>query len=458
MTHIHRHLGRRTFLRRSASLAALTGTPFAANLLAVGAAAAQSATDHKALVCIFLNGGNDQSNTLVPTASADYAAYQRARPELALPTSQLIGLAPTSYSGRAIAMNSALSPLKPLFDSQKLAVLANVGTLAEPTSKAQWNSGDPSVDVPYQLFSHSDQQGAWQTGLPDRPSSTGWFGRIGDLTQSTFNPGSGVSMSISVGGNAILMAGDSTIQYQINPSGAVRVQALDGLYGSAAGATALRRLMTDPRNLLMEKELNIVSARAISAEALVSSAVAGVNLTTVFPNTGVGQQLLMAARMIGARGALAQRRQVFFVQAGGYDFHDNLVGDQNRLLRELADAMAAFYEATLALGVASQVTTFTASEFGRGLQSNGRGSDHGWGGHQFVMGGAVRGKRVFGSFPDVTLGGPEDAGQGRLIPTTSVDEVAATLAKWFGVSSTGITTVVPNIGRFAKPDLGFMIV
>jgi len=215
--------------------------------------------------------------------------------------------------------------------------------------------------------------------------------------------------------------------------------------------------MADPRSLQMEKELNIVLARAISAEALVSSAAAGVNLTTVFPNTGVGQQLRMAARMIGARGALAQRRQVFFVQAGGHEFHDNLVSDQNRLLRELADAMAAFYEATLALGVASQVTTFTASEFGRGLQNNGRGSDHGWGGHQFVMGGAVRGKRVFGSFPNVTLGGPEDAGEGRLIPTTSVDEVAATLAKWFGVSSTGITTVVPNIGRFAKPDLGFMM-
>ena len=457
MTHLYKHLGRRGFLQRSASLAALTGTPFAANLLAMGSAAAQSATDHKALVCIFLYGGNDQSNTMVPTGSSEFAAYQRARPELALPSSQLLKLAPASYSGPAIALNSALAPLKTLFDSQKLALLANVGTLAEPTSKTQWNSGTPSVDVPYQLFSHSDQQGAWQTGLPDRPSSTGWFGRIGDLTQSAFNPGSGVSMSISVGGNAIMMAGDDTIQYQINPSGAVRVQALDGLYGSAAGATAVRRLMTDVRSPLLEKELNKVSARAISAETLVTSAVAGVNLTTVFPTTGIGQQLQMAAKMIGARGALAQRRQVFFVQAGGYDFHDNLVDTQNRLLRELADAMAAFYQATVALGVASQVTTFTASEFGRGLQSNGRGSDHGWGGHQFVMGGAVRGKTVVGKFPTVALGGPEDAGQGRLIPTTSVDEVASTLAKWFGVSSSGIATVVPNIGRFAKPDLGFML-
>jgi uncharacterized protein (DUF1501 family) len=457
MIHLHQQLARRGFLRRCAGLAALGGTPFAANLLALGSAAALSATDHKALVCIFLLGGNDQSNTVVPTASAAYDAYRSARPELALPTPQLLALAPTSYSGPAIALNSALAPLKPLFDSQKLALLANVGALAAPITKAQWNQGESSVAVPYQLFSHADQQGAWQTGLPDRPSSTGWFGRIGDLTESAFNPGSGVSMSISVGGNAILMAGADTIQYQINPSGAVRVQALDGLYGSAAGATAVRRLMTDTRSVLLERELTKVSARAIGAESLVSNALAGVNLTTVFPGTGLGQQLKMVARLIGARGALAQRRQVFFVQAGGYDFHDNLVSDQNRLLRELADAMAAFYQATVALGVASQVTTFTASEFGRALQSNGRGSDHGWGGHQFVMGGAVRGKRVVGSFPTAALGGPEDAGQGRLIPTTSVDEVASTLGRWFGVPTSDMPTVVPNIGRFARPDLGFMV-
>ena len=459
MSTVLMHAGRRQFLNRAAALSAAAGTPFLGNLLAVGGAAAQSvppAGDYKALVCVFLAGGNDQSNTVVPVSASAYAAYQAARPSLALPSGQLLPISPLAHNGPALALNGALSALKPLFDQQRVALVANVGTLVAPLTLAQWNNGVPTQAVPYQLFSHSDQQGAWQTGLPDRPSSTGWLGRVGDLLAPSFNAGSGLSVAMSLAGNNMMVAGDSTVQYQLTTDGAVRVWALNDLYGSAAGGTALRRLMSDPRAHLFESELTRVSARAINTEGLVSAALAGVNLASPFPATGLGAQLAMVARMVGARGALAQRRQIFFVQAGGYDFHDDLLADQGARLRELGDAMAAFYRATAALGVAGNVTTFTASDFGRALQHNGRGSDHGWGSHHFVLGGAVLGRRVYGQFPTVALGGPEDAGQGRLIPGVAVDEYTATQARWFGVPDSLLSTVLPNIGRFARRNLGFM--
>lgn len=456
MTYVHRSLARRDFLRQAAGLSAMTGTPFALNLLAAGAASAQTAGDHKALVCIFLAGGNDQSNTVVPRSGAAYTSYQQARPSLALPAADLLAIAPAGYSGTPLGLHPSLAAIHPLFNQQRVALMANVGTLAAPLTRAQWNAGRPSVSVPLQLFSHSDQQGAWQTGLPDRTSQTGWQGRMGDLLASAYNPGSGVSIAMSVAGNNVMQAGNSTVQYQLTTNGAVRVAALSGLYGSGAGANAVRTLMTENRAHLLENELTRISRRAIDTEAVVGNALNGVTVGTAFPQTGLGRQLQMVARMIAARGALGQRRQMFFVQQGGYDFHDNLLTDQGNRLRELGDAMAAFYQATASMGVANQVTTFTASDFGRGLQHNGRGSDHGWGGHHFVMGGAVQGNRLYGQFPTVALNGPEDAGQGRLLPTTSVDEYAATLSRWFGVSLSNLPTVLPNIGRFASRDLGFL--
>ena len=451
---IHRSFARRDFLRQATQLSALAGTPFALNLMSIGAASAQTAGDHKALVCIYLAGGNDHSNTVVPRSGTDYSGYQMARPSLALAASSLLAINPTGYSGPALGLHPSLSALQPLFNQQRIALLANVGTLTQPITRTQWNSGRPSVPVPHQLFSHSDQHGAWQTGLPDRASQTGWQGRIGDLLASAYNPGSQVSMAMSVAGNNMMQAGNSTIQYQLTTDGAVQVGT--PIPYSTLGVAAMRRLMTESRAQMLEGELNRVAARAITSEAIVSSALNGVRVTTAFPTTGIGRQLQMVARMIAARSALGQRRQMFFVQQGGYDFHDNLLTDQSARLRELGDAMAAFYQATATLGVANQVTSFTASDFGRALQHNGRGSDHGWGGHHFVMGGAVQGNRVYGQFPTVALNGPEDSGRGALIPTTSVDEYAATLARWFGVSLSNLPVVLPNIGRFASRDLGFM--
>jgi uncharacterized protein (DUF1501 family) len=448
------HAGRRQFLRRAALVSAATGTPFAANLLLAGAAAAQTASDHKALVCVFLDGGNDQSNLVVPASGAAYADYQRARPTLALPAASLLPIAPAGFSGPALGLHPALAPLKTLFDQNKLAVVANVGTLLAPVTKSQWNRGRPTVNVPFQLFSHSDQAAAWQTALPDRRSATGWLGRAGDLTADVFNPGSGVSISMSVGGQNVMLAGDRTVQYQLTTNGAVKVGSLTGLYGNAANGMILRRLMSDQRSHLFENELTRISARAVASEGVVTQALSAVSLTTAFPDTAIGRQLRMVARMIGARQGLNQRRQIFFVHMGGYDFHDNLLDDQNRLLGELAAALGAFQQAVDGLGVAPNVTTFTVSDFGRALQHNGRGSDHGWGSHQFVMGGAVRGGRVLGDWPTVALNGPEDAGQGRLIPSMAVDEYAATLVRWFGVSDGSIGTVLPYLGRFARRDIG----
>lgn len=449
-------VGRREFLRRSSLMALAGASPFGLSLLTSGAASAQASTDYKALVCIFLAGGNDQSNTLVPLDSSAYAAYQRARPTLALPGSSLLALSAPGYGGPALGLHPSLGALRPLFAGGQLAVLANVGALNVPTTRAQWNNGEPSVAVPYQLFSHSDQQNGWQTGLPDRPSQSGWLGRVGDLLERAYNPTSAVSMSLSVGGNNTIQVGTRSIQYQLTTQGPVRVSALNGLYGNAANGAALRRLLTQGGSELFGRQLDRVGARAIDNEVFVSNALAGVNMTTPFPDTRVGRQLRMVARMIAARTQLGQRRQVFYVQQGGYDFHDDLLADQATCLQELGDAMAAFHRATADLGVDRSVTTFTASEFGRALQSNGRGSDHGWGGHQFIMGGAVAGGRLYGRWPEVALGGREDAGQGRLVPTTSVDEYAATLVRWFGVPTSDLATVIPNIGRFASRDIGFM--
>ncbi len=449
-------LKRREFLKQAMSLSALAGSPFALNLLTAGAASAQTATDHKALVCIFLGGGNDQSNTVVPRSGSAYTAYQTARPGLALPAQNLLPINPIGYSGTPLGLHPALTHVQTLFDQQRVALVANVGTLVRPLTRAQWNSGHPTVRVPNQLFSHSDQSGAWQTGLPDRISQTGWQGRIGDLLASTYNPNSGVSITMSVAGNNLMLAGNTTIQYQLTTNGAVRIHGLNGLYNSSVGANALRRLLTETRTGLLENELNKITTRAIASESLVTTALSGVNLGVSFPNTELGRQLQMVARMIAVRAGLGQRRQIFFVQHGGYDFHDNLMNEQNTKLQELSQAMNAFYNATTSLGVANQVTTFTASDFGRALQFNGRGSDHGWGGHHFVMGGAVQGNRVYGQFPTVAIDGPEDSGQGRLIPTTSVDQYAGTMARWFGVSQSDLSLVLPNIGNFSSSDLGFL--
>jgi uncharacterized protein (DUF1501 family) len=460
MTYLHKQLARRDFLRRAAITTAYAGTPFAATLGTFGEVAAQTATDYKALVCIFMFGGNDQSNTVVPYQSAAYASYQAARPAIALGQSELLQLNLAGFAGPQLGLNPSFASLKPLVDAGQCALMANVGTLAYPTTLTEYRN--KTVQTPLGLFSHSDQQASWQSGLPTKGSATGWLGRVADLTSSAYNPGAAVSMCMSLGGNNLIQAGNSVVQYQVTTSGPVVIDTMDATHWryNAEMAAAMNTLITQPRANMLEQAYNTVGTRAIATGKIAKSALAAAPaISTVFPAGGLAAQLRMVARLISARNALGHKRQVYFVSQGGYDFHDMLVENQGLRLKELSDAMAAFYAATVEMGVANSVTAFTASDFGRGLQSNGRGSDHGWGSHHFILGGAVKGNKLYGQWPTVALGGPEDLGQGRLVPTTSVDRYAATLATWFGVPAASLPTVLPNVTRFAtaaNAGLGFL--
>ena len=427
-------------------------------------AGAPIASDYKALVCLFLNGGNDANNLIIPTGS-DYAAYASARSNLALPQSSLRAIAPKTSDGRTWGLHPSVGELQSLFTSGKAALLANAGTLVYPTTKAQYTAR--SVPLPPQLFSHSDQQVQWQHSVPDRPTSTGWGGRVADLV-NTFNSSDQISMSISIAGKNTFQVGNVVSQYAIGTGGATTLAGsttnpnpttLDGIRFRAQ-----KDLFAQSQSGLFETAFASASGDAIVSSDLLNAVLAASTpITTTFPNTSAGNQLRMAARMISASPTLGLKRQIFFVQLGGWDLHagqltntDPVSGAHAGLLAQISQAVNAFYNATVELGVANQVTTFTASDFGRTYRSNGDGSDHGWGSHHFIVGGAVKGGDIYGKMPTLTVKGPDDTDLGRWIPTTSVDEYAATLASWFGVSATDLPTVLPNIGRFAKQNLGFL--
>ncbi len=447
-------LQRREFLRRASAVGiAGTAAPWALSLAGIGEAAAATVPgDYKALVCLFLYGGNDYGNTLVPYDQPSYDAYAAIRQTLATPRDSLAATALPAVGGRQMALAPQLGKLKGLWDAGKLAVQLNVGTLVQPTTLAQYKA--KSVPLPPKLFSHNDQQSVWQASSPEGATS-GWGGRLGDL----FMGGNGTSTftCMNVSGNAVFMAGRQAVQYQVSTSGAVPINGVTkSLFGSAACSTALRALITADRTHWMEAELNRVVKRSVDAQATLSTALAGAPaFTTAFDTSSLSTQLQMVAKLIAARQALGATRQVYFVSIGGFDLHDLLVAQHPGLLTQISDAMASFYAATAELGVADKVTTFTASDFGRTLTSNGDGSDHGWGSHHFVMGGAVKGGRFYGTLPSVSVNGPDDVGQGRLLPTTSVDQLAATLATWMGVSATDLPLVLPQIGNYSQRDLGY---
>lgn len=460
MTHSSHPAGtsRRAFLQRASALSLAAGAaPWALNLAAMGEAAAQGASDYKALVCVFLYGGNDHANTVVPYDTASYQAYAGYRSGIALPRAALDAtvLAPTTPlpDGRAYALAPSLAPLRPLFDAGRMAVVLNVGPLCAPTSKAQFQAR--SVPLPPGVFSHSDQQYYWHTSLPPGAGS-GWGGRIGDL----FAAGNGQSAftCISAAGNAVYLSGRNAVQYQVSPTGAVPVDGLKApLFGSAACSEALRGLLMNPRGHMFESDYVDVTRRSVESADLIAAALGGTHVSTPFPaNSSLASQLSVVARTIAARASLGVRRQVFFVSLGGFDTHDGLMDIHPTLLTHVGGALAAFYRATEELGVAHQVTTFTASDFGRTLVSNGDGTDHGWGGMQFVLGGAVRGRSYVGRAPVVAVDGPDDVGQGRLLPGIALDQFAATLAGWFGASASQQLDILPNLGRFSGHDLGFM--
>ena len=455
------NMARRAFLQRSAALG-ISGAlaPWAMQLSMLGEAAAAQAPgdDYKALVCIFLNGGNDYANTLVPYDTAHYNAYAGIRPTLATARDSLAttALSPVNplVDNLQFALAPELAPLKPLWDAQHLAIQLNVGPLVVPTTVAQYKAS--SVPLPPKLFSHNDQTSLWQSGLTEGATS-GWGGRMGDLLLASNS--SSIFTCISASGNATFLSGQTATQYQIGSTGAIQINGISKtLFGSAACQSALRTLITQGDPNIFEDEYTKVVRRSMDAQAQVSTSLASSPvLSTPFDAANnLAMQLKIVAQLIGARASLGAKRQVFLVSLGGFDLHDNLIANHPDLLTTLANAMRSFHDATAELGVAQNVTTFTASDFGRTLTSNGDGSDHGWGSHHFVMGGAVKGQNYYGLAPQIAVNGTDDVGQGRLLPTTSVDQYAATFANWMGIPNNDMAWVMPNIGNFSTTNLGFL--
>ena len=452
---------RRQFLRTASSLSiAGTAAPFALNLATIGAAAAQTATDYRALVCVFLYGANDHNNTVIPFDTPSYSAYAAARPSIARAVADLLPLtaiAPLTgaNAGRQFALPKELGPLKTIWDSGKLAVLANVGPLIVPTTKIQYNN--LSVPLPPKLFSHNDQQSVWQASSPEG-AREGWGGRIGDLMASRNS--SSIFTCNSISGSAVFLAGQSTIAYQLSTSGSTAISGITGsLFGSTSAGASLRSLITSGGANLFTQDLTDAAQRSIDANVGLSAALAtgpDLPLPAELATNSLAAQLRVVARMIAQRNVLGAKRQVFFVSLGGWDTHNSQLITQPGLHAQLAAALSYFHNATVGLGISDNVTTFTGSDFGRTLTSNGDGSDHGWGSHHFVMGGAVRGQQYYGTFPVIGVNNNDEVGSGRLLPTTSVDQYAATLARWFGVNDTDMRLVLPNIGNFGSSNLGFM--
>lgn len=472
---------RRSFLKRSAQLAiAGTATPLALSLASIGEAAAMTATDYKALVCVFLYGGNDYANTLVRFDDAGHGQYTQLRSAgsngaLATPKSSLLSTALTPAvpltNGVQYALAPEMSGMAGLFAQSRLAVQLNVGPLVVPLTRQQYN--DRVLVQPPKLFSHNDQQSVWQAQGAEG-STRGWGGNLGDLALSSNTES--MFTCISVTGNAVFLSGQNALQYQCSRAGAVAVEAVRGstfgqfMYEPAMRA-AFEQLIQQPHTHVLANEYNRVMQRSLLAESKVTAAIGGVQLVTSFPaGNSLGEQLKMVARLVGGRSDLGAKRQVFMVSLEGFDVHDGMATRQPALLKKLSEALTAFDAALQELGVADKVTTFTASDFGRTLSVNGDGTDHGWGGHQFVMGGAVKGKAFYGAPPPMSVGNtnaPDDqwhVGQGRLLPSTSVDQYAATMAKWFGVDDTELYGALPNLSNFGvragrldyPTDMGFM--
>jgi uncharacterized protein (DUF1501 family) len=451
---------RRAFMKRAAAFGiATTASSFVTQLLGISEAAAATATDYKALVCVFLYGGNDYASTLPPFDQASFDLYMAARPSLAHSRAALAAteLKPVVAlpSGRQYALAPTMAPLMPIFNAGHMAVVLNVGTLIRPTTKAQYTA--KSVALPPKLFSHNDQQSYWQASNPEGATS-GWGGRMGDLFQS--GNGTSTLTCINAAGNAVFLTGRTAIQYSVGTSGPTALSGRTSLFGSTTASAALQSIMGGSHANLLENEHGRVSKRALDLYAQVNGALAAApaaNFTQFPTGNSLADQLKIVARMISVASELGARRQIFFVSLGGFDMHDGLAAAHPTQIGLVANALRAFYDTTAALGIADRVTTFTGSDFGRTLTPNSDGSDHGWGSMHFVMGGAVKGANFYGTAPLIGNNTADDVGQGRLLPTTSVDQYAATLATWFGVGPGDLSTVLPNIGNFATPNMGFLV-
>jgi uncharacterized protein (DUF1501 family) len=469
---------RRQFLRTAsmASMAGLYASPFLMELNSVAAMAQSSgASDYRALVCVFLQGGNDGHGTVIATDPDSYAAFTQARsgaPGLAYPLSQLLPIIPrTTQSGRTFALNPYLGGVQNLFNAGRAAVVANVGTLIAPVTKAQVMSS--SVPLPASLYSHFDQTAAWQAIASNGGSAEhiGWGGSVADLIESMGMNSNSMFTCISTAGIALFLSGQSSFQLNVTSAGPIPISGLaQPLFGQSAGTNALSSILTADEANLFAKEYEVVVNRSQQAQEQLSTSMLTAGATGIpnppqylDPTTNkltdnpLAISLQTVARIIGGRSGLGVSRQIFYVQLGSFDTHNNQAQLHATLLTQLGQALEYFDGLMISTGLGNQVTTFTASDFGRTLTSNSNGTDHGWGSHHFVVGGAVQGQDIYGQYPVVGADQANDVGAGRLIPAISVDEYAGTLARWFGLSDGQIRQILPNVGNFgSSPYLGFM--
>lgn len=463
-------LTRRQFVG-SASCAAIGSTTLFSSLLNLGTSNALAGLnvksnevdgDYKALVCILLAGGNDSFNMLVPRSKESYREYRRSRSNLALPQSNLLPLQFSDEWGREYAVHSAMPEVQQLFNKHKLSFIANVGTLVEPVSKAKYLSG--SAKLPIGLLSHADQIQQWQTSLPDSRSAKGWGGRMADILEQG-NQNQAISMNISLSGANIFQVGTNATEYAIRASagGSVGIRAYEG---QSSLDQVLRK---GTESLLAQQYQDIFKAtyqkKIIDSQAshhIFSQALAGTTpIDSSFSTNKLSADLALVAQTIAARKTLGMKRQTFFINYGGWDHHDSVLENQALMLGILSKALLEFQTAIESLGIAEQVTTFTISDFGRTLSSNGNGTDHAWGGNVMAMGGAVNGGQIYGRYPSLLIGGADDIGGAIMLPSLSTDMYFAELVKWFGVSQGDLGFVLPNIGRFYDPrsnrsPVGFM--
>jgi uncharacterized protein (DUF1501 family) len=441
---------RRSFIKY-ASLAAAGN---ALGLRPFGAlnALAKSSPGYKALVCVFLFGGNDANNTLIPFDTTGYGNYSALRGDLALAQNTLLPLTPAPN----FALNPNLPDIQTLFNNKNAAFVANVGTLIQPLTRTQYLAG---ATAPINLFSHPDQQLEWQNAAQSAVTPTGWAGRMADSLATLYNQGASIPMITSVAGDTLFCNGNATSPVSVSPGNIGAASCSEGSECTARQASAQALLTLDSGLSLIQADDSITTNAYAYAKTLSDAVQSIAPLQTVFPaNNSLAAQLKQIAQIIQVRSALGVQRQIFFASLGNFDTHANQLTLQNALLAQISPALAAFYNATIELSVSSEVTTFTMSDFSRTFQPNSNlGSDHAWGSHHIVIGGAVNGGQIYGTYPTLALAGPDDSGSnGRWVPSTASSQYAATLAQWFGVPVADLPTVLPSIGNFATNNLGFV--
>lgn len=460
----HSKYTRREFVGSLPCLALGTSTLFSSliNLKAMNSLMGTTTVgdDYKAIVCLMMSGGNDSYNMVIPTSTNEYSEYATVRSNLAISRNEILGINPTNGDGRTFGLHPSMTNLRQLFDNGNLAIVNNVGTLVEPSTKPQIEGNQ--VQVPLGLFSHSDQLMHWQTGMAGERIAEGWGGRMADIL-SAMNTNTGVSMNISLAGNNVFQRGETITEYAINSDGGVAIVGWD------TPLPLFQQIQKDVTDMMGQQYEDIFQKsyvntlrRSVESNVVFNSAVQNVELATQFSQTNLSMNMNMIARAISSRDPLGAKRQIFFVDIGGFDNHDELINNHAALMTQVDLALSEFYAATVELGVQDCVTTFTVSDFARTLTSNGNGTDHAWGGNALVMGGAVKGQRMYGDYPILSLGTDLELGRGRLLPTTSADEYFAEIALWFGISPNDLSLILPNIGNFysassGEAPLGFLL-